>query len=366
MANPTWLKKLRPASFRGVSFLVETHGLAGGNRVDVIEYPEKSVSQVDELGRKTRRYSVSAFILGDDYMVGRDALLEAIERPGPGPLSHPYLGALTVVVGDSWRLSEGTDFGGMARFELEFIEKGERTFPRATVDQRTVTETQATAATAASAARATTAEAEAQRSPFYYRQRFSQFQHQESRALAAIAGAQIGPDDFVADIEGVLQRLTTAPALLRIAAHPFTFPLPGSLPSEVAAYDASVEWARHVRVSAAAAAATTALASPPDSYQAAAELGHEVADAIEAEELATTDPTLYEALAALRIGFVAALQERAADLPRERVIEVAGFTPDVVLAFDLYEDPTRGAEIVARNDIANPLFVGGAVTVLSE
>ena len=55
---------------------------------------------VEDLGRRARVMRVDAIILGDDYRVRRDALIEAIEQSGPGKLVHPFYGELTVSL---WR-----------------------------------------------------------------------------------------------------------------------------------------------------------------------------------------------------------------------------------------------------------------------
>ncbi|MFH5926447.1 DNA circularization protein [Roseomonas xinghualingensis] len=118
----TWRDGLRPASFRGVPFEVDTHDREGGRRVAEHEFPLSNQGAAEDLGRSIRRFGFDAFVIGDDYMETRDALLAACEdTAGPGALIHPTLGEFQVICS---RISvrETKADGGMAVFTLTFVE----------------------------------------------------------------------------------------------------------------------------------------------------------------------------------------------------------------------------------------------------
>ncbi|MDD9911661.1 MAG: DNA circularization N-terminal domain-containing protein [Alphaproteobacteria bacterium] len=114
-----WLNSLQKASFRGVSFEIDSATLEGGRRLVEHEFPFQDKPEYEDLGRKAKPIVIEGLVIGDDYFPKRDALEKALEQKGSGQLVHPYRGTLQVVV-DSYRLSETTNEGGMARFSMTF------------------------------------------------------------------------------------------------------------------------------------------------------------------------------------------------------------------------------------------------------
>lgn len=130
----SWRDNLRPASFRGVKFFVTSDSLQFGRRIQIHEYPQRDKPFVEDLGKKARQYQFEAFVIGPDYMSGRDALIEACEKPGAGELIHPKYGCVSVVPSSEGEVNESTDFGGMAKIRLSFIEAGEQIEPGQSLD----------------------------------------------------------------------------------------------------------------------------------------------------------------------------------------------------------------------------------------
>lgn len=125
-----WKDQLRPASFRDVPFQVEADDMTAGRRVQVFEYPQRDKPFTEDLGRAAREINITAYVIGPDYLSARDALLQAIESPGPGTLVHPWYGTLQVVARPG-RVTHSQQEGGMCRFSLVFVESGELEFPTA-------------------------------------------------------------------------------------------------------------------------------------------------------------------------------------------------------------------------------------------
>ena len=54
---------LQPASYNGVPFHVETAGRASGRRIVPHEFPKKDIPTAEDLGRRIRRFAVTAYII---------------------------------------------------------------------------------------------------------------------------------------------------------------------------------------------------------------------------------------------------------------------------------------------------------------
>jgi prophage DNA circulation protein len=120
-----WTKTLRPASFRGVPFKVETEGLAGGGRhVAVHEYVRSEEIQTEDMGRKANRYRVTAYIANDLADVHGAALVAALTQPGSGMLMLPMLGPVEVRISGDISTNHSKDRLGYVGFDFEAVEAG--------------------------------------------------------------------------------------------------------------------------------------------------------------------------------------------------------------------------------------------------
>lgn len=127
----SWIDNLQDASLRGVPFKVEEDEATFGRRVQVHEYPNRDKPWAEDLGRATRRFSVQAYLIGDDFFEQRNRLIAAIEKPGACTLVHPFYGEMTITVDDAVRVSHSQSEGRMCRVSFSFIEAGELSFPTA-------------------------------------------------------------------------------------------------------------------------------------------------------------------------------------------------------------------------------------------
>lgn len=129
--TPDWRSRLRDASFRGVAFSVEDDESTFGRRVQVHEYPNRDKPFTEDLGRATRRLTINAYLIGDDYASQRDRLIGAIETAGPGTLVHPQYGEMQGSIDGQVRVSHSNAEGRMCRVSFQFVESGELSFPTA-------------------------------------------------------------------------------------------------------------------------------------------------------------------------------------------------------------------------------------------
>lgn len=143
---PKWTDQLRPASFRDVPFHVDSIEWTAGDNVVVREYPFQDLPTIFRMGAAAQELKFSAYVIGSDYHLQRDALMRALS--GPGRLMHPTAGVLQVYAAGKYTVREAPTFeGGMARFDLHFVVAEPRRYPVAAAN------TQATAATKADTAK---------------------------------------------------------------------------------------------------------------------------------------------------------------------------------------------------------------------
>ena len=123
-------KQLRPGSFRGVPFETQSTTASVGRRVQVHEFPQRDTPYVEDLGRKAREITFTAFVIGVDYINKMQKLIEAIEKPGSGVLIHPWLGKMDVTPQSVSKVKFSSTLR-MASVELSFVESGEEKYPEA-------------------------------------------------------------------------------------------------------------------------------------------------------------------------------------------------------------------------------------------
>jgi prophage DNA circulation protein len=143
-------KKLIGASFRGVSFFVEESERSGGRRIVVHEFPLRDKPFVEDLGKRGGKFSITGYVIGDEYLTQKLALQDALEGvAGPGALVHPYHGQL-VAICDTYSVHETKSKGGMATFTIAFVEApAQAPAPVAAVDAAGVVSASADAAATA-------------------------------------------------------------------------------------------------------------------------------------------------------------------------------------------------------------------------
>jgi prophage DNA circulation protein len=128
LGGPTYFQQLQPATFRAISFQVLGGDSEFGRRTHVHEYPYRDMPWVEDLGRKTRLFRLTGFLVGDDVIAQRKALIDACEVKGPGNLVHPTFGAKTVNLVD-FKCTERWEKGRYFELTFTFVEGGPRVYP---------------------------------------------------------------------------------------------------------------------------------------------------------------------------------------------------------------------------------------------
>ncbi len=131
---PAWMQPARPPSYRGAPFFWVTSAGAGGRRLVTHEFPLRDDPYTEDLGKLPRRFKMRGFVIGDDYMDDRDALISACEDyDDAATLVHPTMGEVTCRAG-VLGFTESIDYGGYCLFELEFVRDGAQPGPTSTTD----------------------------------------------------------------------------------------------------------------------------------------------------------------------------------------------------------------------------------------
>jgi len=119
------------ASFRTVMFHVENGGRSSGRRAAIHEYPKRNDPYGEDMGRHTRRFSISGYLIyrpnnpNYEYTSQRKLLYEALEQDDAGVLVHPVFapGGMLVIC-EHYSMTESRERGGYTQFEMQFTEAG--------------------------------------------------------------------------------------------------------------------------------------------------------------------------------------------------------------------------------------------------
>lgn len=384
------------ASFRGVPFFVETVDATTGRRLVVHEFPFRDDPFVENLGRRARKFRVDGYLLGDDYLVQKAALIDAIEAEGSGALVLPYY-PLKRAIGETAAVRESRAEGGFAIVSVEFCETPvQAPVPAVTVDSVSKVAASATATKAAtkaelaerfdpvglpafalaSAESALTAAADAlaaKLSPVITTaQELAVMTGQVNILTAQAASLVRAPagllDQFDAIITGLADTIEAAPgAVFDALVEAYGEDL-GAAPTVTTATrqrerDNQLALTGALRRIMALEAARLAPLVPYASIEDATAARDRVAAQLE-EQAAGAGDTAYPALVTLRSDVLRAVPGSTVFA---RVITVSRpvAIPSLLLAYQLYGSVKREADILARNSVRHPGFVSGDLKVLS-
>lgn len=377
----SWRDRMGSASFRGVPFHVDTAERGGGRRTVTHEFPLRDKPFVEDLGLAARSFQVDGYVVGEQYLEARDALIAALEEAGPGELLHPHYGTLRVICRD-FRVRESTAEGGMARFSISFEETdSEPVFPVAAPDTGAQVE-----ASAVAAREAVEAEFVEGYLPGVVYNAVADGLRKATRALNNGIVAASLPTQLLASLVRRLEGLTAAantllnkPANLAGELAYLIGSLPGAVALELYGadfgsrppettparrrealnYDALRALVRRLAVVEAARRAPSVEHA---NHEAAVAAREEITDRID-EQLEAAGDEVYQALLHLRAALVAAVPGETSQLPRLLEYTPTYTAPSLVLAHRLYGDIAKEADLLTRNRIRHPGFVPGGRTL---
>lgn len=394
----TWRDNYRPASFRGAPFFVEGTESSYGRRQAVHEHAQRDTPYTEDLGRKAREFSITGYVLGANYHLARDAVVDACEQAGPGQLVHPYKGELTVVC-RGLSVSENSQEGGFCRLTLTFLEAGEASFPRAMTDSiNAISGAGNQAITAAQGGFVSRFLTDG--FPGFVRDAaaarltaITDYLSSPGQSLAGEIGAAADYFYSVRDLAAdaydlVLQPQTLAQRLIGVLGSArgafgsnsfamltgmtsnFDEAYTGSTatPSrkqQAANFEAMGELVRQVSV---AESAKAAVVTEYPSYQDAIAARDVLLEQIDEEVEYTVNDDAFVALGKLRTEIARGIPPQDQRLPQLVEYTPPSTLPSLVVAHNLYNDAGRADEITARNKARHPGFLigGTALEVLSD
>lgn len=395
-----WKENMHPASFRGVAFHVEGDELGVGRRKQVHEYPGRDKPYIEDMGRATRKGTIEAFLVGTDYMTQRDRLLGALEQGGPGELVHPWYGRMQVDIEEGCRVRHGVRDGGYCAITISFVEAGELSFPSVTEATSAQLQLAADAAQAASTSEFGSFFTVGGLPSFVLDDALKSF-NGTMRALEAgmlnlRSVNQVAINLLNGDLSDLLpnsyslanrfyglftqaQALGTgadaddinhATAMATVGATEL-FPQPPSAASgatavrqQSATNAAAIATLAHGAVLVQAAGMVSFMGLPV--LDDAAQLRTSLLRTLDAHCLRCRTDEAYAAFRELRNCVHRDITRKMRSAAKLRDYTPLEVLPAIVLAYDLYEDVARDAEIVARNKVRHPGFVPAeALKVLS-
>lgn len=404
------------ATFRGVPFFVDTSELDSGRKTVTFEYPNRDEAFVEDLGRKGRVIQIDGYVLGDDWQQQRDALIAALEEPGPGTIVHPYFGTKLVAI-PRFTVKETREDVRIATFSIIVAETPAVAFsPSADASPLAQSDAAADDAHEASQNRflksyrvafpvsgapgipgvgatkslpnftfsritglvtnASNALHTAMRPLARTVEEASAFKRTIDKIILDAASLVRDPISLATRFGDLFHQLITFPRVPRLGvqalldAYSFTSPTPsGTTPSrlyELSNYDEADGFIRRGIV--IEAARQVVIASPYfETYDDAVIARDSVIDAI--DDAAESSPDdVHDALVKLRKVVILSVPSQRDTLPRLVSFTPPATVPALVLAHRLYGSIELADDIVARNHVRHPGFVlgGRALQVISN
>lgn len=386
----SWREEKQKASFRGVTFHVKSSDGDIGRRNVIHQYPKRDTAYGEDLGKKAREFTLTAFVLGDNYMADRDAFEAAIEAPGSGELVHPWRGRMTVSV-TRCNVNESIDAEGKASWTVTFTEVDKNQQPIIRPDNYAIVNTTADAAIV-SVEEDFSEEFTVDLLPEFVESDAVQRITAVIDQILLIARSML-PDTtilpaFTRNAGGILGRITQLLRLPTDLSNLLTGQISGILGLGNGPMSAFKALARMFNFgeSDRAIAATTpsriqqevnrqavnnlvqrtavieAARSTADiefeSYQDAVLVRDTVVEALENQALNAPD-AIYETLNDLRVAVIRDINTRGANLATVVPYTPKATLPALVIAHRVYGDAKRDEELIMRNRIPHPGFVTG-------
>jgi prophage DNA circulation protein len=387
-----WFDDMQKASFRGVPFFVTKSDGQIGRRNVVHEYADRDEAYAQDLGLKARVFTLDCFVIGDDVAAQREAVEATFEKYGSGELIHPWRGRMTVSVTDC-RPSEGIDQGGRQSWSVTFTQTGKNVQPSVRPDTVAIVDVAADNAIAAIENDFSETFTLDGMPEFVEQDAFSQINTVMDDLLSL--GRGMLPDmtilpAFISNASGILgkasqlMRLPTNLAsemtsqiagLLGLGNSPLaafnalkglftrsSSSVPRTTPSRIQQDSNRIAVADLVRRTAIVEAAKSSATTAFESQNQAIEVRDQLVEAIDNEQLTAPDE-VFNALRDLRAAVVNDIGARASDLAKIIPYTPKATMPAAVLAYAIYGDANKEADIVSRNNVAHPCFVRGGQTL---
>lgn len=390
-----WQDDLRPASFRGVPFKIDSHQYTGGRRVTFHEFPDRDIPFPEDLGQVGQTFKIQGYLIGDDIKDQKKKMADAANAKGPAELVHPYLGTLKVQCG-AFSIDENKGDGRYVSISFQFYEAGDNRFPNNTDDKQDILADKASAALGASknafdkkfsiaglpgfavdSARSAVAQLAdafsnatkglAQKSEEISALAFN-IRNLKAEALDLInAPAELSKRiqdsfDLLNDALGGNKEAYQAISLMNgfipnIDDSPYTTPTREREADNTGAFTDFIQQTATINATLVASDTTF------ESTDAVVAVREELAENMEKQILKTDDDEVFQKLQDLKAQMVRVLPDTDIQLPNVQSYTVKATVPSLVLAYDLFENLDSEQDLINRNKIKNPAFIQGGTTL---
>ncbi len=97
-----------------------TSSISGGRKDVKHSFPNSNKQTIEDMGLAPKIFNITAVISGDNYKRDRDRFVVVLEEGGSGTLQHPFYGQLTNYVARTYTLLENLTELGEAKFSIVF------------------------------------------------------------------------------------------------------------------------------------------------------------------------------------------------------------------------------------------------------
>ncbi len=152
LSTGSFWDQLKPASYRGIPFNVLASEATIGRKNAVHDYPLRDGAWVEDMGATAPRLHLHGFLIGDDCIAQRAAMIRVMNAGGTGPLVHPSLGNLNQVSLAECTFTERMERGRVIEMDMTFIDGIQRIYPTIGINTPGVVVAAANAASTSAAA----------------------------------------------------------------------------------------------------------------------------------------------------------------------------------------------------------------------
>lgn len=372
----TWRDQYLQASYKGVPFNVESVDGSYAKRTTLHEFGGRDGGETEELGNRLDEFSVTGYLVGDDYMEQLQNLLDVVRSHGPGQLVHPYRGVMNVKC-LGLNTKEDSKSGGLVKISLKFRKEDTEAAKKPKVN---------TKRKAQESAQKLRDAADEDFSERYTTKKLPNFISEELAADLRAITAEIGYyAHMVEEIAYYANNLDLVKEKIIDYAIELGFGTDGLhavYNLEHSLYSISVveeltknreTQAKNQKAIIDLVASTVISVSAENTvqrtfatYSDAVNSRDILLDAIDQLQERTESNEIYQAMQALRVDIFNALPPEGEDLPSLVTLQAPDSYSSVLIAYQMYGDPNRHLEITERNQVRNGAFCpAGSLEVLN-
>ena len=125
-----WFDREQEASYKGFVLYIKSITQTGGKKGQDSDYAEQDGGGAEDLGANQRKFTITGVIGGDNYDIDRDTLLNTLTDRGTGDLVLPTSQDTITALAERWSFTEGSiENAGVVDYSISFVEVSQSTLP---------------------------------------------------------------------------------------------------------------------------------------------------------------------------------------------------------------------------------------------